>query len=326
MNIAYLSQSEKNKAVRCLACNHKCLIPDGKRGICGVRENVCGDLRLLVYGKPCVVNVNPVEKKPLYHFLPGKTAFSIGTVGCNFKCGFCQNWQMSQNKEIVGQNLSPKKIKSMVTDPIVAYTYNEPSIFFEYAADIAQELPDLKHVLVTNGYFSKEALDKMTFIDAMNIDLKSSRPDFYQKNCGAKLQPVLDNIKAVYEKGIWLEITTLLIPEENDSLVELREIARFIAKISPDIPWHISAFHPDFQMVNRRNTTFQDLVKAYNVGKEAGLNYVYLGNINNNEYNSTFCPKCKKLLIKRVGYSVSVEGLINGQCKFCGQEIKGVWK
>ena len=334
MKPAFLSRTEKGK-VRCLACQHYCLIGENKVGICGIRKNIGGKLQLLAYGKVIAKHLDPIEKKPLYHFLPGTRAYSIGTVGCNFRCGFCQNWSISQEKQILGEELLPKEIKEEINNvqevnvknvSTVAYTYNEPTIFFEYAYDIAHLLKDKKHVFVSNGYFTDEALEKMDFLDAINIDLKSFSEKFYQKNCGAKLQPVLDNIKKIYEKGIWLEITTLLIPGENDSEAELRKIARFIAAIDQDIPWHVSAFHPDFKMVDKQSTSFPDLLKAFKIGKEEGLNYIYLGNVRSVEHNSTYCQKCQKLLIKRESYHIFVEGITEGKCKYCGCRIKGVWE
>ncbi|MEW5897055.1 MAG: AmmeMemoRadiSam system radical SAM enzyme, partial [Nanoarchaeota archaeon] len=300
MKQAFLFKKEKNK-IRCLACSHKCLIPEGKRGICGVRENINGELQLLVYGKVAAVHVDPIEKKPLYHFLPGTEIYSLGTVGCNFRCSFCQNWQISQERKIIGEDLPPKKIKEEAGSlPSIAYTYTEPAIFFEYAYDTAKLLKNKKHVFVSNGYFSDEAIEKMGFVDAINIDLKSFSDEFYKK-CGARLEPVLKNIKKIYEKGIWLELTTLLIPGENDSETEIRNIARFIASINKEIPWHISAFHPEYKMLDKKSTSFQDLLKADKIAKEEGLSYVYLGNVRSIEHNSTYCPKCRQLVIKREG-------------------------
>jgi pyruvate formate lyase activating enzyme len=317
----------ENSKLRCLVCHHKCLIAAGKRGICGIRENQKGELKLLVHSKVVAKHIDPIEKKPLYHFLPETEIYSIGTVGCNYKCGFCQNWSISQNQEVMGQPLSPEQAaREAKLYPSIAYTYNEPTIFLEYAKDIAKLTPKKKHVFVTNGYFSDEALKEMGFVDALNIDLKSFNPKFYLKNCGAKLQPVLDNIKKCKELGKWVEVTTLLIPGENDSEEELRNIAEFLASIDKEMPWHISGFHPDYKMRNKSSTSLATLQKAYQIGKEAGLAYVYLGNVQNEEYNSTYCPKCKKMLIRRKGLMVNVEGLVNGKCKYCKFVIKGVWE
>ncbi len=321
-----LFQPENNK-VRCLACHHKCLIAAGKRGLCGIRENQGGGLKLLVHSKVVAKHIDPIEKKPLYHFLPGTEIYSLGTVGCNYRCGFCQNFSISQNREILGQKLTPEQAaKEAEPYPSIAYTYNEPTIWVEYAKDIAKLTPNKKHVFVTNGYFSDEALKEMDFVDALNIDLKSFNSKFYLQNCGAKLQPVLDNIKKCKQLGKWVEVTTLLIPGENDSEEELKNIAKFIADIDKEMPWHISGFHPDFKMLDKNHTPLATLQKAYQIGKEAGLAYVYLGNVPNEEYNSTYCPQCKKILIRRKGYSVEVEGINEGKCKYCGKGIKGVWE
>lgn len=317
----------ENSKLRCLVCHQKCLIAERKRGICGVRENQNGELKLLVYGKVIAKHIDPIEKKPLYHFLPGTEIYSIGTVGCNFHCGFCQNWQVSQEKQILGQSLSPEEVKrEAVAYPSIAYTYNEPTIFIEYARDIAKLTKAKKHVFVSNGYFSDEALEEMKFVDAINIDLKSFSDEFYRRNCCAHLQPVLDNIKKCHEKGIWMEVTTLLIPGENDSEEELRQMARFIASIDKNIPWHLSAFHPDYKMLNKQSTTFALLKIAYALAKEEGLHYVYIGNVMSDEYSNTYCPKCKEVLIKRAGFAVKVIGMEKGKCKYCGAEIKGVWR
>ena len=325
----FLSKKEGDK-VRCLACRHKCLIAEGKRGICGVRENQKGKLELLVYGKVIAKHIDPIEKKPLYHFLPGSKIYSIGTVGCNFKCGFCQNFSISQEREIVGSTLKPEQIaEEAKAYPSMAYTYNEPSIFFEFASDIAKVTKEKKQVFVSNGYFSEEALEKMDFVDAINIDLKSYNDKFYRQQCGAQLRFVCENIQKAKEKGIWIEITTLLIPGENDSEAELREMARFLASVDPEMPWHISAFHPDYKMLDKRSTSFQDMLKAYNIAKEEKMAYVYLGNVDS-QYNHTYCPKCNKVLIRREEFKTKVDGLQfdkkNARCKSCDHTIKGVWK
>jgi len=321
-----LYQVEDSK-LRCLACNHKCLIPEGKRGICGVRENQGGKLVLLVNGKVVAKHVDPIEKKPLYHFLPGTQVYSLGTVGCNLHCGFCQNWQISQEKKVQGETLTPEQVKKETAlYQSIAYTYNEPTIWIEYAKEIAEKNIDKRHIFVTNGYFTEEALEEMDFVDALNIDLKSFNDEFYKKTCGAKLVPILESIKRCVDRGKWVEITTLLIPGENDSEEELRKIARFIALVDKEMPWHISAFHPDYKMMNKQSTSFASLQKAYEIGKEAGLAYIYIGNIGDEEYSSTFCPKCKKLLIRRNGYNVKVEGMKNGKCIYCHYPIKGVWE
>lgn len=292
MKKAILFKKEKNKKVRCLACCHKCLISDGNTGICGVRKNIKGKLFLLVYGKIASMNVDPIEKKPIYHFLPGSYAFSIGTIGCNFSCLWCQNSSISQaskgiNREIFGEERKPEEIVSLAVKyacKSIAYTYNEPSIFAEYAYDTAvlAKQAGLKNVFVTNGYMSKEAFDylnKKRLIDAMNIDLKSFSNKTYRKYCGARLKPVLDTIKRAHKAGIHIEITTLVVPGVNDSKAELEKIARFIAKIDKNIPWHISRFFPMYKMMKKEQTSLASLEKAEKIGIKAGLKFVHMGNV-----------------------------------------------
>ncbi len=269
--------------VQCLACAHKCIIALNKTGICGVRQNVKNKLYLLVYGKPIAMHVDPIEKKPLYHFLPNTKTFSIGTVGCNFRCGFCQNYEISQKKKIRGNNIKPEEIVKLAKEhkcKSISYTYNEPTIFIEFVKDVAElaHKNKLKNILVTNGYFTKESFDFISpYIDAMNIDLKSFSNTYYQKYCSAKLKPVLDSIKRAHKKGIHMELTTLLIPSENDSKKEIEKIARFISKIDENIPWHISRFFPHHKMKNKNPTPITTLKDAEKIGKKY-LN-VYLGNI-----------------------------------------------
>ncbi|MCK4552711.1 AmmeMemoRadiSam system radical SAM enzyme [Candidatus Pacearchaeota archaeon] len=278
----------KDKNVQCLACSHRCLISKGRTGICGVRQNIGGKLYLLVYGKVMAKYIDPIEKKPLYHFLPGTYAYSIGTVGCNFRCSFCQNYDISQFKEfygkVLGEKITPKQI---VNEAIknkcksIAYTYNEPTIFAEFAHDTAKlaKQKNLKNILVTNGYMTKECLDYISpYIDAMNIDLKSFNDKFYLKICKARLKPVLETIKLAHKKKIWIEITTLIIPGENDSKEELEQIARFIASVDKNIPWHISRFFPAYKMLNKPITPIEKLKQAEKIGKKY-LKYVYIGNV-----------------------------------------------
>jgi len=287
MNECVLYKKDKNK-VRCLACSHKCLIPEGKTGICGVRKNIDGKLFLLVYGKVAAMNVDPIEKKPLYQFLPGTKAFSIGTVGCNFKCEWCQNFDISQiskkEKIILGRDITPEQI---VEEAIkngcksIAYTYNEPAIFVEFVKSCAilAKKKGLKNILVTNGYFSRESFDFIKdYADAVNIDLKSFNDKTYQKFCGAKLGHILDNIRWFYDAGIHVEITTLVIPGLNDSDKEIKKIADFIASINKNIPWHISRFFPMYKMKDREITPIETLRRAEEIGKKC-LKYVYLGNV-----------------------------------------------
>lgn len=294
-----LASSSKNQAkeaklykkeglnIRCLACSHKCLIAKDQAGICGVRQNIKGKLYLLVYGKVVSMNVDSIEKKPLYHFLPGTKSFSIGTVGCNFKCDFCQNYDISQAPKqgnLFGKDIEPEKIvdEALKTKcKSISYTYNEPAIFIEFVKDVAKlaKRKKLKNVLVTNGFLSKECFDYISdYIDAMSIDLKSFNDDFYKKYCGARLKPVLDTIKRAHKKGIHIELTTLIIPGLNDSEEEFRKIAKFISLIDKNIVWHVSRFFPMYKMVDRPVTPIETLEKAYEIGKKY-LKNVYMGNV-----------------------------------------------
>lgn len=352
MKKAKLFKTLPNKSVQCLACRHYCKIAEGGAGVCGVRQNIDGTLYLLVYGSVAAVNVDPVEKKPLFHFLPESKIFSLGTVGCNFGCKFCQNWDISQSsRELKGRLQKSRKLPDLSLEigkmgykltaeeavdyciknkiPSIAYTYNEPAIFFEFSYDIAQlaKKAGLKNVYVSNGYASEEAVDKMTgILDAINIDLKSFNESFFKETCQAKLQPVLDSIKYYHGKGIWIELTTLLINGKNDSEEELKKMTEFIAGISKDIPWHISKFHPEYRMGDVKATSDESILKAYEIGKKAGLNYVYAGNTYNSKLQSTTCPKCGNLLVERDwGYS-HIKGIKDGKCERCATVIPGIWK
>jgi pyruvate formate lyase activating enzyme len=352
MHEAILYKKLDNDKVQCTACKQGCVISPDNTGICGVRQNKNGKLFLMVYGKAISFNTDPVEKKPLYHFMPGSDIFSLGTVGCNFACDFCQNWDISQiTKDLkkklmaekkseqlglevskLGYELLPEKIVEICTEkniPGIAYTYNEPTIFIEYAYDTAKlaSKKGIKNIFVTNGYETEEALKLIKpYLDAMNIDLKSFNDEFYKKICKARLQPVLDTIKLAHKLGIWIEITTLTIPGKNDSDEELKKIAGFIAGIDKNIPWHVTAFHPDYKMTDIPSTSLNTLHKAYSIGKKAGLNYVYVGNILDDKHSGTYCPNCNALLIKRSGYFTSVMNMDNGKCKKCNEKIAGVWK
>lgn len=326
------------QAVQCRACSHACAIAPGKTGICGVRKNVAGQLELLVYGKPVALAIDPMEKKPLFHFLPGERVLSFGTLGCNFGCSFCQNWDISQASkssnaaEVEGEDVSPQKIVDYALKqgiPAIAYTYNEPTVFIEYALEIMKlaKAKGIKNVWVSNGFFSAEALAAIApYLDAINIDLKAFSEKFYQDVCKARLQPVLDNIRKCRELGIWVEVTTLLIPDKNDSVAELKQAAQFISSISPDMPWHISAFHPDYKMTDVQSTPLKSLLRACEIGKAAGLRYVYVGNVLDKEHATTLCPKCSEALVERSGNAVLQNKLKSGACPKCKTKIAGVWK
>lgn len=351
MKKAVLFEKLSRNWVRCTACSWYCKIPPHATGLCAVRENNSGVLYSLVYGYPIVLHEDPIEKKPLFHFLPGRTILSLGTIGCNFCCEFCQNWDISQaSKEIkmrlIKQHMS-EKLRSEINGqaikidpqyvvdralrehiPAIAYTYNEPSLFVEYASDIAKIAHDhgIKNVFVSNGYESQETLKFIEpYLDAINVDLKSFREKFYREVCKAKLKPVLENIGRIWNMGIWEEVTTLVIPGVNDSTVELTEIANFLVSISPDIPWHVTRFHPEYKMVNPQETPEDTLRKAYEIGKNAGLHFVYIGNILNNRYESTYCPQCKGKIISRNWDQIEMIHFVDGACTNCGKKISGRW-
>ena len=320
-----------DNTIECLLCRHHCHIKENKTGICGINKNENNELKNLVYNHPAALNIDPVEKKPLYHFLPGSKILSIGTVGCNFKCPFCQNWQISQTDVIdtsIGE-VTPYDMMNIVAKykcDGVAYTYNEPSIFYPYAKDIGElvTLKGAKNIFVTNGYESIEEIEDMDWLDAANIDLKSFNPEYYKKELKGNLEYVLDTIKKMYEKGIWIEITTLLIEGINDSEEELNQMAKFISSISVDIPWHLSAFHPDYKMKDKNYTQITTLQKAYQIAKSYGLRYVYFGNVDMADI--TYCPNCNEELVVRDRLEV-LKNIItkDGKCPKCNTKIAGVW-
>lgn len=325
-----------DKKLLCFLCHHSCQIADSKFGICGVRQNREGKLYTHVFGEVIAAHVDPIEKKPLYHFLPGTTSFSVATIGCNFRCPFCQNWQISQvtkrhKKSPSGYKLLPEDIvyeaKSRGCQSI-AYTYTEPTIFFEYAYESARLAKEagLANVFVTNGYMTADALKAIQpYLDACNVDLKSFREDFYKDICRAHLKPVLDSIRLMKKLNIWVEVTTLVVPDLNDGEEELTQIARFIHDLDPDIPWHISRFHPDYQHTNARATPLETLRKAYTIGKEEGLRYIYIGNVLG-ESEDTLCPHCQRVLIQRQGYFTGKNMIQDSSCPFCGGHIAGVFR
>ena len=331
---AMFYKNTKDKNVQCFLCAHRCSMQDGKYGLCGVRKNINGILYSEVYGKVIAKNIDPIEKKPLYHFLPGTSAYSISTVGCNFKCGFCQNWQISQvsakKSDIPGQYIEPERIVQEAKEAgckSIAYTYTEPTIFFEYAYDISKIAKEnsIYNIFVTNGYMTKDALIKIKpYLDACNVDLKFFNEDSYNKICKASLKPVLESIRYMKELNIWIEITTLVVPGVNDTEEELKDIANFIKDTGREIPWHISRFHPDYNFTDNEPTPIETLKKAERIGREAGLKYVYLGNVT--QETNTICHTCKKILIKREGYDILSSVAENGKCPNCKTTIEGIWE
>jgi pyruvate formate lyase activating enzyme len=335
MKEAYLYEKLENQRVRCFLCNHRCLIKEGASGLCGVRKNRGGVLVSLVYGKVIARHVDPIEKKPLFHFLPGTRSYSIATVGCNFKCRFCQNADISQmpsdQHRIWGEDMTP----AMVVDEAVAtrsatiaYTYTEPTIYFELALDSARQAvkKGLKNVFVSNGYMTEECLKSIhPDLHGANVDLKAYSDGFYKEQCGAKLGPVLRTLEVMKEMGVWLEVTTLVIPGLNDSKGELENIARFLAGLDPDIPWHISRFHPTYRLTDRDATPPGSIRRARDIGYEAGLKYVYTGNLPGDEGEKTYCHECKQVLIDRYGFSVTKNIIQDNRCPRCQAVIPGIW-
>jgi len=334
MKEALFYEKLDNHAVQCHLCAHHCVIARGKRGICGVRENRGGILCTLVYGRSIAENIDPIEKKPLFNFLPGSKSFSIATAGCNFRCLHCQNHDISQmprNRAVImGKNLSPEDVVSLAKEngcESISYTYTEPTIFYEYAYDIAKlaSAEGLKNVFVTNGYITEEPLRAISpYLDAANIDLKSFTEGFYKKICGAKLQPVLDAIKLYRDLNIWIEITTLIIPTHNESPRELEQIASFIKELGTDIPWHITAFHPTYRLTDRSSTPVSALMQARDIGIRTGLRYVYVGNVPGERGENTYCYKCGELLIERCGFRIIRNSISDAQCPKCQTKIDGI--
>jgi pyruvate formate lyase activating enzyme len=342
MKEAMLYEALDAQRVQCNLCAHRCRIAPGHKGICLVRENRDGVLYTLVYGLPLSQAVDPIEKKPLFHFYPGSTAFSLATAGCNFRCAFCQNADISQmprdQGRILGHQTSPEAIVQAALrtgSRSIAYTYTEPTIFFEYTYDIARlaHQTGIASVYVTNGYMTPEMLelfqgigaDHEPWLDAANVDLKAFRDETYRKVCGARLQPVLESLVKMKELGVWVEVTTLVVPEMNDSDTELLEIARFIAsELGVETPWHVSRFHPDYRMPDRGPTPPDRLRRAYELGQEAGLRYVYVGNLPGANLENTHCPNCHQAVIRRWGFQVTEKQMQEGRCSHCGATIDGV--
>jgi pyruvate formate lyase activating enzyme len=328
-----LYDKNPDSSTRCRLCAHYCTIKSGKRGLCHVRENRGGTLHSLVYGKLVARNVDPIEKKPLYHFEPGTLSYSIATAGCNMSCSHCQNYQISieaaRTDVIPGYDSTPGDIVSEALSTgcaSISYTYTEPTIFMEFARDCAAQASrdGLSNVFVTNGYMSEESAALASeFLDAANVDLKAATEEHYRKICGAGLQPVLDTIKTLHEAGVWVEVTTLVIPGHNDDDSSLEFIASFIASVDPVIPWHISRFFPTYSLQDVPPTPIDTLERAVRTGEEIGLKHVYLGNVPGKS-DETKCSSCGEVLIQRAGFGVKELNLTaDGNCKGCGVAFEG---
>jgi pyruvate formate lyase activating enzyme len=333
---AYLYESLKDKQVKCHLCSHCCVIKDGRRGICGVRENRGGVLETLVYGRIIASHIDPIEKKPLYHFWPESLSYSVATVGCNFRCIFCQNADIAQmptdyKGAIRGGYVSPEEVVDAAAKSkckSISYTYTEPTVFFEFAYDTSKRAHEkgIQNVFVTNGYMTPEALNMISpYLDAANVDLKAFTDDFYKTYCGAKLAPVKETLIQMKSLGIFVEVTTLIIPGLNDGKQELKDLAAFIADaMGTETPWHISRFHPTYKLMDRPSTPVETLVLARDIGLKAGLKYVYTGNVPGENGEKTFCYQCGKILMDRWGFYIKKNRIENRRCKYCGTAIHGV--
>jgi pyruvate formate lyase activating enzyme len=332
MKQALFYKKLKEKIVQCQLCPHYCTLKDGETGKCNVRQNKKGKLYTLVYNKPCSLTTDPIEKKPLYHFLPGEKALSVATVGCNLRCQHCQNCEISQARpeQIYNQDITPEQIvqEAKKRDArIIAYTYTEPTIFVEYVLEIAKlaKKQGIKNVIVSNGFINPPPLKELCkYIDAANIDLKSINRDFYREICGARLTPVLESLKILKQEGVWLEITNLIIPGLNDSEKDIEKLVEWIARnLGEKTPLHFTAFYPTHQLSHLPPTNLNSLKKAREIALNSGMKYVYTGNIR--EDSNTLCPKCSKILIKRTLFSITENNINESKCKYCNGKIDGVW-
>ncbi len=319
---------------KCLLCAQGCVMNPGQRGRCRTRMNIQGQLRSLVYGRPLAMHVDPIEKKPFYHFLPGSAAFSLATSGCPLHCKFCQNWELSQSspEDQATSFTPPARIVSLALTsqaPIIAFTYNEPTVFTEYLLDIAREgrTRRLRHVLVSCGFMNEAPLAEMCgALDAIKIDLKGYSEEFYRTVCGAELKPVLRSIKQVRKSGVHLEIVNLVVPTLNDSDKGLQDLSDWVvSELGPDVPVHFTRFHPDYQLLNLPPTPIATLERARNIALGKGMHYAYVGNVPGHPGNHTYCPSCGKPVIKRNDFIVSEMHLKGGRCEYCSHPIAGVW-
>jgi pyruvate formate lyase activating enzyme len=333
---AVLWDSAGEDQVQCNLCNFRCKLADGKFGICQVRRNEGGTLYSLNYHKVCSTAIDPIEKKPLFQFQPGSRSLSVACPGCNFRCDFCQNWQISQlprlHEKLVGRSHTPEEIVQAAKQnrcANISYTYTEPTIFMELCAECGRlaKQEGLANVFVSNGFMTIEAIEyAQDFLDGINVDLKAFTEEFYRDHCKARLAPVLDTLRHIAgNTEIWLEVTTLIVPSLNDSEEEITQIAEFIAhELGPEVPWHISRFHPDYQQDRLSPTTSDALETAYEIGKQAGLHYIYVGNLPGCGKESTYCHECGNLLIERSGYRLGQYNIVNGSCPGCGMKVAGV--
>ncbi len=325
----------ENKEIECGICPRKCKVSPLERGYCGTRENRDGVYHTLVYSRPCALNIDPIEKKPLFHFLPGTTAFSLATAGCNVNCKFCQNWDISQVRpeQVDNYLLKPSEIADLAyqySTPTIAYTYSEPVIFYEYMYDCAVEghKRGIRSVMISGGYIQSDPLKELLkVLDAVKIDLKAFTESFYRDYVHGELKPVLDAIKIIRKEGKWLELVYLVIPTLNDKIEDIKRMSAWIlTELGPDVPIQFTRFHPMYLLKNLPPTPVSTLEKIHSTAKSMGLHYVYIGNVPGNKAENTYCPNCGKILIQRTGYSIGKINIIDSKCKFCGQEIPGIWR
>lgn len=331
---ALFYQKLDNKKVKCQLCPRYCVIPPGKKGYCRVRENQDGKLISLSYAKPVAIHLDPIEKKPLFHFLPSQIAFSVATAGCNLNCKFCQNWEISQGspEKLSYTSLTPQELVDKAkasNSPVVAYTYTEPTVFYEYMLETAQLArgQGIKNVMHSNGYINEEPLRQLAkYIDAANIDLKGFKEEYYAKICEGSLEPVLKSLKVLKEEGVHLEITNLVLSGFNDDPETITKMCNWIKdNLGAATPLHFSRFFPMYKLLGLNPTPVEALENARKIALGCGLKYVYIGNVPGHSDENTFCPKCGKIVIKRSGYIVQEINLLDGKCKFCREKIEGVW-
>jgi pyruvate formate lyase activating enzyme len=334
--VASYWQPIKDRIVQCGLCPRKCVLAPGQRGYCTVRVNRDGFLYTLGYGNPVAVHVDPIEKKPFFNVLPGSSAYSIAVAGCNMRCLFCQNWQISQARpdEVTAYDMPPETVVDEAIkagSKFIVYTYTEPTVFYEYMLDISKlaKAKGLRNGMHTCGYINKEPLEELLkYMDAVNVDLKGFSEEFYRKmGAFAELKPVLETLKTVKARGVWLEITNLIIPGQNDDPKELRAMCQWIKdSLGDDVPVHFSRFSPAFRLQNLPPTPIAKLEEAYRIATDVGLKYVYVGNAPGNPHENTYCPNCKRMVIERIGYEVRPGGMKGGRCKYCSSSIAGIWE
>lgn len=331
----YKSYDHEQTIIKCLLCAQGCTIKENEKGKCRARINLSGNLKSLVYGRPIAIHIDPIEKKPFYHFLPGSQAYSLATAGCPLSCQFCQNWELSQSKpeDIQAEYVSSDNIVAGAQKqnvPVIAFTYNEPTVFIEYLTDIARaaKKKNIRSVLISCGFMNEEPLKEMCgVLDAIKIDLKGFSEDFYHNVCSAELKPVLRSIKQVSKSKVHLEIVNLVVPTLNDSDKMLNDLAEWIAgEIGPDVPVHFTRFHPDYKLLNLPPTPVETLKRARELAMAKGIRYAYVGNVPGDPGDNTYCPKCGKAIIKRMGMFITEMHMKKGKCEFCGCSIAGVWE